>query len=111
MLTESQKREAFLIATQGWSGAAQRWADDAAKGLTDDQLALRLAYELGSFGGHCRTGMDVEYAGDGLKIWASVGSFARRTPAYLILQGAATVAYARQVYGIADPADPQLSLL
>lgn len=111
MLTDQQKREAFILATQSFEGAAARWRADAATGLTDSQLAERLAYELGSFGGHCRTGLDVEYAGGGLKIWANAHGFARRTPDHLILQGAATVAYARTIYEIPDPADQQLRFL
>lgn len=110
MLTDHQKREAFILATQSFAGAAARWESDSLTGLTDSQLAERLAYELGSFGGHCRTGLDVEYAGDGLKIWAAAPGFARRSSDYLILQGAATVAYARVVYAIPDPADHQLPL-
>lgn len=110
MLTEQQKREAFMLATQSFAGAADRWEADASTGLTDSQLAERLAYELGSFGGHCRTGLDVEYSGDGLKIWAAAPGFARRSPDHLILQGSATIAYARMVYRIPDPADHQLAL-
>jgi hypothetical protein len=110
MLTNDEKREAFILATQSFAGAAARWEADTVKGLTDSQLAERLAYELGSFGGYCRTGLDVEYAGDGLKIWATADGFARRTPSHLILQGAGTIAYARTVYAIPDPADRQLQL-
>jgi len=110
MLTEAEKREAFILATQSWAGAADRWKADAATGLSDCQLAERLAYELGSLGGHCKTGLDVVYSGDGLKIWASTMGFVRRTSDRPILQGASTVAYARQVYGIPDPADHQLAL-
>lgn len=110
-MTPEQIRAAFLIATQSWEGALQRWQADAAKGLTDCQLAERLAYELGVYGGHASTDIDVEYTGEGLRIWASHTGFVRRTTDKPVLQGAATVAFARRVYGIPDPADHQLPFL
>lgn len=111
MLTADQKRQAFILATQSFADAAARWEADATRGLTDSQLAERLAYELGSYGGHARTGLDVEYTADGLRIWARTDGFVRRTTDAPIMQSAATIAFARVVYGIPDPDQSQLSFL
>lgn len=110
MLNANLLHRAFVRATQSMCGAAERWQADAATGLTDAQLAIRLAYELGSYGGSTGNGLDVEYAGDGLRIWASDTGFVRRTKDRPVLQGQATVNFARHVYGIANPADLQMKL-
>jgi len=54
--------------------------------------------------------MDVEYTGDDLRIWASVTGFVRRTKDKPILQGSATISYARHAYGITNPGETQLPL-
>jgi hypothetical protein len=91
-------------------GASERWAQRAARGLTDEQLAEALRYELGIYGGFCGPGMlSVSHQGAGLKIWASweIHNTVTDAPAF---KGAATVATARQVYGIRNPEDKQLAL-
>lgn len=71
-LTEADKREGFIRATGGFSGAKTRWADRAARDLNDAELAEALAYELGIFGGSCGPGMlHLTFQGAGLKIWIS----------------------------------------
>jgi hypothetical protein len=110
MLTPGLLQSAFLRATQSMCGAAQRWQSDAVTGLTDQQLASRLAYELGSYGGSSANGLDVEYTAEGLRIWASDTGFVRRTKDGPALQGQATISFARHVYGIANPADGQMKL-
>lgn len=89
-------------------GAAARWNADAAMGLNDQQLAERLAFELGSYGGSAGSGMDVEYTGDALRIWGSITGFVRRTKDKPILQGSATILYARHAYASPTPANSSL---
>ncbi len=101
---------AFRRATSGFSGATERWTERAARGMTDEELAEALKYEIGIFGGQCGPGMlGISYQGSGLKIWADrgIGNHMRRP----ILAGAATVSMARVVYDIRDPNDKQMSFL
>lgn len=110
-LTEADKREGFLRATASMSGAKQRWAERAARGLSDAELAEELAFELGILGGSCGPGMlAITYQGAGLKIWISreLHNHVTMTPTF---EGKATIAMAREIYGIKNPADRQLSLL
>jgi hypothetical protein len=111
-LTADDKRIAFLRATRSMSGAAGRWKQRAATGMTDEQLAEALRYELGIFGGSS-AGKDcpaLTYQGNGLKIWANweIVNHVTTPPTF---QGAHTIAMARVVYGIRHPDDRQLSLL
>jgi hypothetical protein len=110
-LSIEDKRRAFIRATKGMSQAAERWAQRAASGLTDEQLAEALKYELGIFGGSIATDNcpALTYQGNGLKIWVSweITNHVTTKPTF---QGAATVAMAREVYGIRDPEDKQLTL-
>ena len=109
-LTRDEIEFAFRRATTGMSGGKERWAERAARGMTDCELAEALQYEIGIFGGQCGPGMiGLAYQGSGLKIWADrgIGSYRLRP----ILAGAATVATDRAVYGIKDPSDRQMSLL
>ena len=101
---------AFRKATSGFAGGRERWAERAARGMTDEELAEALKHEIGIFGGQCGPGMlGISYQGSGLKIWADrgIGRYTCRP----ILAGAATVAMARMVYGIRNPDDKQMSLL
>jgi hypothetical protein len=110
-LTREDRERAFRRATHGFAGSGDRWARHAETGLTDEQLKDVLAFELGIFGGSCGPGhMDVAYQGAGLKIWAAWHSLntVQEDP---IFQGAATIAMARQLYGIGNPNDTQLALL
>jgi hypothetical protein len=70
-LSIEDKQRAFIRATKGMSQAAERWAQRAATGLTDEQLADALKYELGIFGGSSATDNcpALTYQGNGLKIW------------------------------------------
>lgn len=109
-LTEADRRAGFLRATGGFSKAAERWAERAARGLADDELAEALAYELGIFGGSCGPGdLWLTFQGAGLKIWISWESHNHVTmrPTFA---GKSTIAMARQVYGIRDPVDRQFDL-
>jgi len=109
-LTDADKRHGFIRATGGMSRAKRRWGERAARGMNDTELAEALAYEIGIFGGSC--GPDdlwLTYQGAGLKIWISWESRNHVTtkPTF---EGKSTIAMARLVYGIEDPADRQLAL-
>ncbi|KQZ28615.1 hypothetical protein ASD50_19185 [Mesorhizobium sp. Root552] len=110
LLTEADKREGFIRATGGLSAAKERWVERAARGLSDAELAEALAFELGIFGGSggpdC---LSLTYQGVGLKIWISWETHNHVTMKSTF-EGKGTVAMARLVYGISDPADRQLAL-
>lgn len=110
-LTEADKREGFMRATGGFSRSRERWAERAARGMTDAELAEALAHEIGIFGGRCGPGeLSLTYQGAGLKIWIS-WEIHNHVTAKPMFEGKATVAMARHVYGVKDPADRQLALL
>lgn len=109
-LTDAERRDGFMRATGGFSRSHERWAERAARGMTDAELAEALSHELGIFGGS--GGPDqpsLTFQGAGLKIWISweTHNHVAMKPTF---EGKATIAMARLVYGIKDPADKQLSL-
>ncbi|HYM11110.1 MAG TPA: hypothetical protein VEU62_10265 [Bryobacterales bacterium] len=109
-LSHEEKLWAFGRATCSMEGAKERWAQRAARGLTDEQLAEALRFELGIYGGFSGPdSLSVTYQGAGLKIWASWETHNTVTDAPAF-KGAATVATARQVYGIRNPENKQLAL-
>ena len=69
-LTEDEKLWAFHRATNSMEGAKERWAKRVRDGLSDDQLAESLRYELGQMGSSSKDDVGVTYQGNGLKIWA-----------------------------------------
>lgn len=108
-LTEDDRIKGFIKATSGFARSAERWKERAEKGMTDDDLAEALRYELGI---ECWTGIDeltVRYKGAGLKIWISRCGISPRQdkPTY---SDKSTIAMARLVYEIKDPANIQLVL-
>lgn len=108
-LTEADKRNGFIRATNGLSGA-ERWTARAARGMSDAELAEALTFELGIFGGSCGPEqLSLTFQGSGLKIWISweVHNTVTTKPTF---EGKNTIAFARLVYGIKDPADRQLAL-
>ncbi|WP_334147239.1 hypothetical protein [Hyphomicrobium sp.] len=110
-LTEADKRKGFMRATGGFSRSRERWAERAARGMSDTALAEALAREIGIFGGSCGPGeLWLTYQGAGLKIWISweVCNHVTTRPTF---EGSVTITMARLVYGINDPADTQLTLL
>lgn len=108
-LTHEDVEEAFRRSTNSFAGAAERWAARVESGLTDEELAEALRYELGIAGGSSGCGsLSVAYQGAGLKIWAGWAGSPLTPPA---LEGARTVAFAREYYGIPDPSDEQMKLL
>ncbi|MBK8174345.1 MAG: hypothetical protein IPK66_03415 [Rhodospirillales bacterium] len=109
-LTEADKREGFIRATGGFSGAKAKWAEHAARGMTDAELAEALAFELGIFGGSCRSDTPhLTFQGAGLKIWISWGIH-NHVAMKPTLEGRSTITMARLVYEIKDPTDRQLAL-
>lgn len=107
---EAERVAGFRKATCGMVGAAARWRERAAKGMNDDELAQALAYEIGTFGGSdSPDGISLTWQAAGLKIWISweIQNTHQQPPTF---QGKATLAMARAVYGINDPADKQLAL-
>lgn len=112
MLTEEDRKTAFLRALTSTQGAKERWQERAETGLNDQDLHDALRYELGIAGGSgCRDSISISiaYEGAGLKIWASWQSVNAciDTP---IFEGTHAVAMARLVFGIADLDDKQMSL-
>jgi hypothetical protein len=109
-LTDADRIEAFRLATTGFESAAERWEAAAKRGVNDDEPAEMLRFEIGIFG--CRSsqeGLNVEFQGAALRIWATWESTAR-TKYPPIFQGNGTVRMARRVYGVADPRQRQMSL-
>lgn len=109
-LTEADKLEGFIRATGGFSRANERWVERAVSGLTDKELAEVLARELGILGGSGGPNrLSLTFQGTGLKIWISWETHNHVTmkPTF---EGKTTIAMARLVYGIKDPADKQLAL-
>lgn len=109
VLTEEDKTRAFLKATGGMARAGQRWKDRAVKGMTDEELAEALAFEMGEGGSGDPDGLSISQNGAGLRIWISweVQNIHTAKP---VFAGKHSIAKAREVYGIRDPADRQLAL-
>jgi hypothetical protein len=108
-LTEADKLFIFKKATAGMSGWQKRWAGRAAIPMTDAQLAEALAFEIGDGGGGGPDIPDTAYAKSGLRIWGG-WTYPRQTDEPL-WKGAATIAMAREIYGIKTPeqfAEPSL---
>lgn len=107
---EAERIEGFRKATCGMAGAAARWQERAAKGMSDDDLTKALAFEIGTFGGSSSPdGISVTYQAAGLKIWISweIVNTHQTEP---VFQGNATVAMARALYSIPDPSNRQMAL-
>lgn len=111
-LSNEDRVNAFKLATRGFSGSDVRWKGRAERGLTDEELRTALQFEIGIYGGSGGPGrMSLEFQGAGLKIWAGWNDVAPRMKHKPIFEGASTVRMAREVYGIRDPGDGQMSLL
>ena len=107
-LTNDDRVTAFRTAT----GSFVVWyAGQIEAGMTDPELEAALEISFGITGGSCGPGaLDVTYQGPGLRIWATweIASHHGTRP---IFAGHATVAMAREVYGIANPQNRQLRLV
>ena len=106
-LTETEKLTAFRTATRSLT---TWYAEQLIAGMTDDQLAAALERVLGIWGGSTGPGeLDVSFQGSGLRIWATwtIQSHHKIRP---LFAGQATVAMAREVYGIVNPLERQMRL-
>lgn len=105
-LTDADKLHIFCTVTRGF---ARRHSPAFGRGMTDDDLANALGDAFGIMGGRAAPDEPyIVYQGAGLKIW---GGWTYQTPRDRpIFTGAATIAMARRVYGIADPSERQLAL-
>lgn len=107
-LTHAEREAAFRIATRfliAWHG------EELKHGVTDDRLRELLKRALGIFGGSGGPDqLHVTYQGLGLKIWASrkIHNHLTMKPTF---QGELIVKMAREVYGISDPSEDQMTLL
>jgi hypothetical protein len=104
-LTQEDKELTFRKATASFPN---RYADQIAAGMNEDDLAQALHATLGIFGGSGGPDqLSITYRGSGLKIWASwyVHNHVAERP---LFAGKATIAMAREVFGIADPEEEQM---
>lgn len=97
-LTRSEREWVFRRATQGFEGSAARWAPHTKTDLT----------VLGGSGGPGE--ISIAFPGAGLKIWGGWETPITVTDAPLF-EGAATIAMARETYGVRNPDDRQLAFL
>ncbi len=109
-LTHDQIIAGFRCAVTSFANAEARWQQRAADGLTDQDLHDAIRYELGIAGGSSARSdrPDVAYEGSGLRIW--IGNHLNPCIDPPTLDGRHTMAMARQVFGIVNPDDGQLSL-
>lgn len=107
-LSRADRTEVFQAATKG---LVRSYGDQLKQGLNDADLETLLLRVLGIFGGSCEPDrLSVTYQGAGLKIWGGWHIVNHVTEPPLIA-GAKTIAMAREVYGIPDPDEDQMSLL
>lgn len=110
-VTREDIEKALRRAINHTEGSGARWAERIASGLTDEELAKALRYELGIAGGQSgRDMLSIDYQGAGFKIWASWGS-TNPCSDKPVLEGRNTMEMTREIYGIRDPADQQMSFL
>ncbi len=107
-LSRKGRIEVFHLATKS---LLRRYGDRFKSGMSDEELRSALETCLGIFGGSGGPDrLSVAYRGSGLKIWGGwrVINHVTDKPLY---SGKATIAMAREVYGIGNPEDAQMSLL
>lgn len=107
-LTDADRIEIFKLAT----GSLVHWFGDRfTTGMTDHELASALEISLGIFGGSGGPNRpSIVFTGSGLRIWGGwhVVNHGAEKP---LFEGKRTIAMAREIYGIPNPEDEQLSLL
>ena len=107
-LTQEDRLTAFRQATKS---LPERYAAQIENGMTDADLTAALEAALGIWGGSCGLGkMDVVHQASELKIWGG-WHFVNHVTEPPLFKGAATLAIAREIYGIANPDDRQMNLL
>ncbi len=106
-LSREDKIEIFHLATRSlvhWYG------DHFKRGMSDEELKSALERSLGIFGGSGGPNrLSVSFKGSGLRIWGGwhAVNHVKEAP---LFSGKATIAMAREVYGITDPDEKQKSL-
>lgn len=106
-LTQEDKENVFRIATRSLPA---RYSKEIAAGMTDEELISALEQVLGIFGGSDGPDrLSVTHKGAGLKIWGGwhIVNHVTEVP---LLQGKQSLAMARLLYGITDPANLQMDL-
>lgn len=99
-----------LVFREATRGLVHHYGHRFADGMNDTELHEALEHSLGIFGGSGGPGRpSVTYKGAGLKIWGGwrVVNHVNTAP---LFSGDATLAMAREVYGIANPDAEQLNL-
>ena len=107
-LSREDKTEIFRLAT----GSLVHWYGDQFKlGMSDKDLNAALEHCLGIFGGSgAPQQLSVSFKGSDLRIWGGrhIINHVKEPP---LFSGKATIAMAREIYGITNPDEKQLSLL
>ena len=99
ILTDENKRQAFIRAVTNMVGADTRWQERTKTGLNEDGLREALHYELGIAGGSGGyNSVHIAYEGIGLKIWASWKGINPYTDTP-IFEGKQSIAMARLIFG------------
>ena len=107
-LTQAERAEVFRLATRS---LMTRYEDELAAGMSDAELKEALEKVLGIFGGSGGPGrLGVTFTGSGLRIWGGWHIINHCVEAPLF-SGNASIAMAREIYGISNPDNKQLSLL
>lgn len=107
-LTKADREWIFRRAT---AALPRKYGVAIKEGMTDAQLSAALKDILGIFGGRSAPGeLSFTVMGAGLRIWGGwrVVNHVIEPP---LFAGKATIAMARETYGIADTDNPQLRLL
>lgn len=103
-LSNNDKELIFRSAT---NGLLLRYQKEMEAGMSDEQLEAALKHVLGIFGGSGGPKRpSIAFQGSGLKIWGAwhVINHVKEPP---LFQGKATIHMAREIYGIANPADKE----
>lgn len=108
--TPLSRADLELIFRKATSGFVHCYEAQFSRGMSDGELRRVLQESLGIFGGSGGPdGPSITYRGAGLKIWGAWEVINHVTTAPLF-SGNATIAMAREVYGIAGPDMDQLDL-
>ena len=106
-LSHCDRIAVFRLATRS---LAIHHTEAVKSGMTNEELECALADCLGIFGGSGGPDrLSVSFKGAGLKIWGGWHNVNHVSEPPLF-EGKQTLAMAREVYGIPDPQDNQLSL-
>jgi hypothetical protein len=106
-LTREDRLEVFRIATRSF---VHWYGEQFDRGMSDDELKEKLVRALGEWGGSGGPDrVDELHMASGLRIWGSWEPI-NRFQLKPLFSGTATIAMAREVYGITNPDDSQMVL-